>query len=175
AFMRQVRKDADVDSPSAEFLRKKMIEEANMKYHTIAEQGKLDLSNFKSAFRALKDNAQIHRELTKEFEKTLLLAFNLNEVPDLIDTSSQINWQDVLLYGIEDATFEELLSDIRENIQSETLDGGNDLSESQSTKNKTMPPTSTTPTISKSMANNNRLLKQGSKERNRMSEYENNT
>ncbi|MEM0143904.1 MAG: hypothetical protein QXL94_08225 [Candidatus Parvarchaeum sp.] len=116
AFHEQVLLDSGIISPSDRFIEKSMLKEANEKFNQLERNSTLDYSVAKTAFTQLKDHAAARYDLEKELNRALEKLFGVNEIPP-IDSVSQIDWQDVLVWGIEDGSFEEFISDIQKALK----------------------------------------------------------
>ncbi len=64
-----------------------------------------------SLFSMVKQRADERRQAFEEFKNELETALNI-ELPYGFDAVSEIDWQDVLVWGIEDASFEEFMKDL---------------------------------------------------------------
>lgn len=86
------------------------ISKTHCKFPHFEGQNEKTLVKLAALFKEVKDLASERAEALSKFTKEWEEVFN-TELPALTESESGIDWQDVLLWGIEDASFMDFLKD----------------------------------------------------------------
>ena len=88
------------------------IAKTHCKNPSFENQNEKNLVKLAELFEQVKDFASQRAKALNKFAKEWEAVFG-TELPMLADSKSEIDWQDVLLWGIEDASFVDFLRDSR--------------------------------------------------------------